>query len=116
MARVRSKNSRPELAVRKLVFGLGYRYRLHARGLPGFHHPAVIEWKPDACETFRENQSHHPRHVEEWPLHETDVRQFDYGVLRGDVMVVSGGPPCQPFSMGGKHMGYLDERDMFPEA
>ena len=35
MARVRSKNSRPELEVRKLVFGLGYRYRLHARDLPG---------------------------------------------------------------------------------
>jgi DNA mismatch endonuclease (patch repair protein) len=35
MARVRSKNSRPELAVRKIVFGLGYRYRLHARELPG---------------------------------------------------------------------------------
>lgn len=35
MARVRSKNSRPELFVRKLVFALGYRYRLHARDLPG---------------------------------------------------------------------------------
>jgi len=35
MARVRSTNTRPELAVRKLVFGLGYRYRLHARELPG---------------------------------------------------------------------------------
>jgi DNA mismatch endonuclease, patch repair protein len=35
MARVRSKNSRPELAVRKLVFALGYRYRLHAKALPG---------------------------------------------------------------------------------
>lgn len=35
MARVRSKNMRPELAVRKLVFGLGYRYRLHVRSLPG---------------------------------------------------------------------------------
>ncbi len=35
MARVRSKNSRPELFVRKLVFALGYRYRLHARELPG---------------------------------------------------------------------------------
>jgi len=37
MARVRSKNSRPELFVRKLVFALGYRYRLHAKDLPG--HP-----------------------------------------------------------------------------
>jgi DNA mismatch endonuclease (patch repair protein) len=35
MARVRSKNSRPELAVRRIVFALGYRYRLHARSLPG---------------------------------------------------------------------------------
>jgi DNA mismatch endonuclease, patch repair protein len=35
MARVHSKNSRPELVVRKLVFSLGYRYRLHAKDLPG---------------------------------------------------------------------------------
>ncbi|MDZ4817481.1 MAG: DNA mismatch endonuclease Vsr [Planctomycetota bacterium] len=35
MSRVRSKNSRPELFVRSLVFALGYRYRLHVRGLPG---------------------------------------------------------------------------------
>ena len=35
MGRVRSKHSRPELVVRKLVFALGYRYRLHAQDLPG---------------------------------------------------------------------------------
>lgn len=35
MARVRSKNSKPELLVRRLVFALGYRYRLHAKDLPG---------------------------------------------------------------------------------
>jgi DNA mismatch endonuclease (patch repair protein) len=35
MARVRSENSRPEIVVRKLIFGLGYRYRLHAKELPG---------------------------------------------------------------------------------
>lgn len=82
----------------------------------GFHHAAVIEWNSDACETFRENKRHHTHLVEEWPLHEGDVRAFDYRTLKGDVMVVSGGPPCQPFSMGGKHRGHLDERDMFPEA
>ncbi len=81
----------------------------------GFRHAAVIEWDHDACETFRENQRHHMRSVEEWPLFEGDVRNFDYGKL-GEVMVVSGGPPCQPFSLGGKHRGYKDNRDMFPEA
>jgi DNA (cytosine-5)-methyltransferase 1 len=81
----------------------------------GFHHAAVIEWDHDACETFRENQRLHSRSVEEWPVHEVDVKTFDYKKL-SDVVVVSGGPPCQPFSMGGKHRGHTDERDMFPEA
>lgn len=82
----------------------------------GFNHAAVIEWNHDACETFRENQRHHMRSVEQWPLIEGDVRKFDYATIKGDVVVVSGGPPCQPFSLGGKHRGHLDERDMFPEA
>lgn len=35
MSRVRSKDSKAELAVRSLVHGLGYRYRLHVSDLPG---------------------------------------------------------------------------------
>jgi DNA mismatch endonuclease (patch repair protein) len=35
MAAVRGKNTKPELAVRRLVHALGYRYRLHGKGLPG---------------------------------------------------------------------------------
>lgn len=35
MARVRSRNTKPELAVRRLVHGMGYRYRLHGKDLPG---------------------------------------------------------------------------------
>lgn len=35
MARVRSKNTRPELTVRRLVHRMGYRYRLHRKDLPG---------------------------------------------------------------------------------
>jgi DNA mismatch endonuclease (patch repair protein) len=31
----RSRDTRPELAVRRLLFGLGYRYRLHRRDIPG---------------------------------------------------------------------------------
>jgi DNA mismatch endonuclease (patch repair protein) len=35
MARVRGKNTTPELLVRRAAHALGYRYRLHRRNLPG---------------------------------------------------------------------------------
>lgn len=35
MGRIRSTDTKPELRVRRLVHGLGYRYRVHAKGLPG---------------------------------------------------------------------------------
>ena len=35
MSRVRSKDTKPEWRVRRLLWGLGFRYRLHGRNLPG---------------------------------------------------------------------------------
>ncbi len=35
MARVRGKDTGPEMRVRRLVHEMGYRYRLHRRNLPG---------------------------------------------------------------------------------
>lgn len=35
MAAIRSRDTKPEMKVRKLVHGLGYRFRLHQRNLPG---------------------------------------------------------------------------------
>lgn len=35
MSRIKSKDTTPELAVRRMVFGMGYRYRLHDKRLPG---------------------------------------------------------------------------------
>jgi DNA mismatch endonuclease (patch repair protein) len=35
MARIRDKHSKPELAVRRMAHGLGYRFRLHCHDLPG---------------------------------------------------------------------------------
>jgi DNA (cytosine-5)-methyltransferase 1 len=44
-----------------------------------------------------------------------DVRQVDFTKYRG-IDLVAGGPPCQPFSMGGKAAGINDVCDMFPQA
>ncbi|MFZ1102730.1 MAG: very short patch repair endonuclease [Hyphomicrobiaceae bacterium] len=35
MRRIRKKDSKPELIVRRLVHGMGFRYRLHGAKLPG---------------------------------------------------------------------------------
>lgn len=35
MQAVKSKDTKPELTVRRLLYGMGYRYRLHRKGLPG---------------------------------------------------------------------------------
>lgn len=35
MARIRATNTGPELTVRRIVFAMGFRYRLHRRDLPG---------------------------------------------------------------------------------
>lgn len=82
--------------------------------LAGFDHLAVIEWDKWACDTIRENKGRGHPLVSDWPLHEGDVREFNYGSIKKPVDVLAGGPPCQPFSISGKHRAFLDERDMFP--
>jgi DNA (cytosine-5)-methyltransferase 1 len=82
----------------------------------GFSHEAVIERDQPTCTTIRKNQQREMSPVKDWPLFSCDTRDFDYASLRFRVDLVAGGPPCQPFSMGGKHGGYRDQRDMFPEA
>jgi DNA (cytosine-5)-methyltransferase 1 len=82
----------------------------------GFEPMAVIEWDRYCCDTIRENKQRQLEPLIHWPLVAGDVRGFDFRPLAGKVQFITGGPPCQPFSLGGKHRSYLDERDMFPEA
>lgn len=80
----------------------------------GFRHTAVIEWNHDACETIRENQRRRFSPAFRWPLFEADVRKVDFRPFEG-VDLLAGGPPCQPFSIGGKHRGPRDGRNLFSE-
>lgn len=82
----------------------------------GFKPAAVIEWDRYCCDTIRENQGRRLAPVSHWPLTEGDIRDFDFQAIPGDVDLVSAGPPCQPFSICGKHRGHMDKRDMFPQA
>ncbi|MCX7279723.1 MAG: DNA cytosine methyltransferase [Burkholderiales bacterium] len=82
--------------------------------LAGFKSLAVVEWDKWACDTVRENQRRGYPLVQEWPMHESDVRDVDWSSIPTDIELLAGGPPCQPFSMGGKHKAHDDTRDMFP--
>lgn len=74
----------------------------------GFKHLALVEIDHAACESIRRNRPH-------WPVIEGDLRNFDARPYRG-VDLVAAGVPCPPFSVAGKQLGDLDERDLFPEA
>lgn len=84
--------------------------------IAGFKPLAVVEWDRWACDTIRENRRRGYPIVADWPEPvEGDVRAQAW--LEGipqDIELVAGGPPCQPFSLGGKHRAFDDHRDMFP--
>lgn len=82
----------------------------------GFRPVNVIEWDSYCCDTLRENKARGISAVEKWKVTQGDVRNVDFKPYERKVHLVSGGPPCQPFSLGGKHGAYDDARDMFPQA
>ncbi|MGR3972524.1 DNA cytosine methyltransferase [Shewanella sp. 1180_01] len=82
--------------------------------LAGFKPQAIVEWDKWACDTIKENQNNGYPIVANWNVQEGDVRTFDWEGLKTEIDLIAGGPPCQPFSMGGKHQAHDDSRDMFP--
>ena len=82
----------------------------------GFAHKALYEWDKDSCENVKANILNGYSAVQDWRVYQTDVRLVSYDGMRGTIDLVSGGPPCQPFSMAGKAKAYNDRRDMVPEA
>lgn len=83
----------------------------------GFGHVALVERDNHSCDNLRRNISGgRCRLVTDWNVLQTDIKNVDFAPYEGKVQLVSGGPPCQPFSIGGKSRAYEDSRDMFPEA
>lgn len=84
--------------------------------LAGVDHVAAVEWNRWACQTMRENAAVRHRLVDGLKVIEGDVRDVNWGDIVGDVDIdlVTGGPPCQPFSLGGLARSADDPRDMFP--
>jgi DNA mismatch endonuclease (patch repair protein) len=100
MARIRSKDTKPEWVVRRIAHALGFRYRLHVRGLPGspdltfksrkkviFVHGCF--WHAHhGCKTANRPKSRRPywdekfrRNVERDAINERALRQNGWGVL-----------------------------------
>jgi DNA (cytosine-5)-methyltransferase 1 len=85
----------------------------------GFHHLVVVERNQDACATLRLNSARRTETGVEWEVAPPpgDVKHFDYGPYRDQAVdLLAGGAPCQPFSLGGKHAGDADSRNLFPEV
>jgi len=82
----------------------------------GFTHESVIDFDQFACATLRRNKADGVAPARDWEIIERDVRDYDFSRHKGNADVVIGGPPCQPFSLGGKHLGAADHRNMFPQA
>ena len=79
--------------------------------LSGCKHLGLIEWDSNSCKTLETNAK---KKKIDWNIIKTDVQGVDFQTF-GEVDMVLGGPPCQPFSLGGKHKGKNDLRDMLPE-
>lgn len=92
-----------------------------ATELAGFRHLVVNEFNDRSCQTLRANKAANleeadPDDWHVWPLIEGDCRDIEWTPWNGKVDLLAGGPPCQPFSLGGVHRGDNDSRNLFPEA
>ncbi|MCL1964977.1 MAG: DNA cytosine methyltransferase, partial [Firmicutes bacterium] len=66
----------------------------------GFSPSALLEWDSDSCDTINANIANGYSGVADWRVVRTDVRLVNYTDYGLDIQFITGGPPCQPFSLG----------------
>ncbi|MDX5985789.1 DNA cytosine methyltransferase [Sphingomonas echinoides] len=74
----------------------------------GFRHEALVEIERDFAKTLELNRP-------SWNVFARDMQEFDGRPYKG-IDLFAAGLPCPPFSVAGKQLGDLDERNLFPAA
>lgn len=93
--------------------GGGLSLAAHTAGLTT---KAFLEIDPHACDLLRQNLGIVlPSSAKVIQQDVADISGQELRRTIGDVDVLIGGPPCQPFSMGGHRLGKRDERNLFPD-
>ncbi|MDT0317969.1 DNA cytosine methyltransferase [Streptomyces millisiae] len=122
MAELQEKSKKDRTGVELFAGAGGLAMAVHRAG---FRPLLFNEFAKRACETLEANGAQRlpdgqkptrpPGPGEKVPLFAGDVQKLDMDYLAGKVDVLAGGPPCQPFSLGGVAKGDEDKRNMFPQ-
>lgn len=81
----------------------------------GIHPSVLLEADQSCCDTLATNHKRHFARRNKAVIVRTSVADVDLSTVPSAIDVLSGGPPCQPFSYAGRHKGYEDARNLFPE-
>ena len=73
----------------------------------GWENVFHCEWNPFGQKVLKH---HFPKSISY-----NDITKTDFTIHRGDIDILSGGFPCQPYSSAGKRLGKEDERHLWPE-
>lgn len=73
----------------------------------GWENVAHCEWNPFGQKILK----HY------WPnaISYDDITKTDFTIHRGNIDIITGGFPCQPYSVAGKRKGKEDDRHLWPE-
>jgi DNA (cytosine-5)-methyltransferase 1 len=82
----------------------GFDLAAHWMGWDNIFH---CEWNPFGQKVLKH---HFPNSISY-----NDITKTDFSIHRGNIDILTGGFPCQPYSSAGERLGKADERHLFPE-